>query len=226
MWWGMEVGPLGGDQVMSGAGLGGNIPPPGPWVLEPGRIIKLTHDSWAGEKRNRVHAGYIEMRPHKWPQQAAFILSGKETKPWWGIDRTRKLGFGAQGVKNVNRLWAWGSWLKKSQGLFSQASWLDSPPLVIKISFHFRLHRDPFHRGDLFSASGKQKGVSECLSYVGCFLTNFNSQIINMPLYTFEDKLPRSPDSHESRIHRNEMNVFEKKPQGAPLLHERRKRSH
>lgn len=133
---------------------------------------------------------------------------------------------GAQVVKNVNRLWAWGSRLKKSQGLFSQASWPDSPSLVINVSFHFRLHGGPFHRGDLFSASGKQKGVSECPSCVGCFLTNFNSQITNMPLYTFEGKLLRSPDSHESRVHRNEMSVFEKKPQEAPLFHEQRKRSH
>ena len=104
-------------------------------------------------------------------------------------------------MKNVNRLWAWGRRLKKSQGLFSQASWPDSPSLVIKVSFHFRLHGGPFRRGDLFSASGKQKGVSECPSCVGCFLTNFNSQITNMPLYKFEGKLLRSPGSHESRIH-------------------------
>ena len=119
-------------------------------------------------------------------------------------------------MKNVNRLWAWGSRLKKSQGLFSQASWPDSPSLVINVSFHFRLHGGPFHRGDLFSASGKQKGVSECPSCVGCFLTNFNSQITNMPLYTFEGKLLRSPDSHESRVHRNEMSVLRRNPREPP----------
>ena len=48
-------------------------------------------------KRKRVHAGSIEMRPHKWPQQAAFILSEKKQNPGEELTGQRNLGLVPEG---------------------------------------------------------------------------------------------------------------------------------
>ena len=80
-------------------------------------------------------------------------------------------------MKNRNRVWAWVSQLKESQGLFRQAFRPKSSVFVDECPFASRCRKGMFHIRDYFPLSGRQKGGSEYASCLGHFLTDFNSKI-------------------------------------------------
>ena len=104
------------------------------------------------------------MGPKKWPKQAAFLLfrlrNNKFVRNWQ--DKEIQL-LGAQLVKTLNRIQAWGI-IKEVTKLLIQASWPECP-----VSGDKSVHLPPDARSALFTLeiyfllSGRQKGGSECL---------------------------------------------------------------
>jgi len=61
-----------------------------------------------------MHEGLIEVESKKWPKEKAFIIF-RERNKFFVVNKLtgqRSSGFGAQIMKNLNRVWAWRNTLK------------------------------------------------------------------------------------------------------------------